>query len=42
MLAEDLGTWLNIVGIGRKESELEMVGYWNTGRNRREREIINN
>jgi len=38
MLAVDLGTWLNIVGIEKKESELERVGDWNTG----ERKILNN
>ena len=42
MLTEDLGTKLDIVGIERKESELGMVGDWNTGRNGGEREIINN
>ena len=38
----DLPTWPNIVGIGGEESELEMVRDWNTGRNEREREIMNN
>ena len=42
MLVADLGTWPDIVRIKGKESELEIKKDWNTGKNRGEREIINN
>ena len=42
MLVADLGTWLDIVRIKGKESELEIKKDWNTGKNGGEREIINN
>jgi len=42
MLAVNLGTWPDTVGIKEKKSELGMVENWNTGRNGEEREIMNN
>jgi len=42
MLAADLGTWLDTIGIKKEESESGMVKDWNTDRNGKEREIMNN
>jgi len=41
MPAEDLGTWPNIVEIGKKELELGIIEDWNIDRGEEEREILN-
>ena len=42
MIVEDLGTWSDIVGTGKEESELGMAEDWNMDRDGEEREILNN
>jgi len=38
----DSGTWPNIVGTGKRGSELGMAEDWNMDKDREEREISNN
>ena len=38
----DSGIWPDIIGTGKRGSELGMVGDWSMGKGREEREISNN